>query len=122
VRLYRVTKSNPPSEEDMMSYWALGRRPPRDENDPRYEHDRAAYEEVSAFVNAERAARKAQAVGLGEYVAELDVPDDAPMSGSGYHRGLRGTSPDQLLGMVRSVQSVDELLSMAQDAQAEGEA
>ena len=29
VRLYRVTKSNPPTEEDMMSYWDLGKRPAR---------------------------------------------------------------------------------------------
>jgi hypothetical protein len=61
VRLYRATKNNPPTDEDMMSYWDLGRRPPRTEDDPRYEQDKAAYEEVSTFVTAEEAAAKAKA-------------------------------------------------------------
>jgi hypothetical protein len=109
VRLYRVTKNNPPTEEDMMSYWDLGRRPGRSQEDPRYEQDRAGYEEVSTFVTAEEAAAKAQARNLGDYIAELEVPDDAPMSVTRGHRGLIGTTPGQLLGMVQNIQRVDEL-------------
>jgi len=109
VRLYRATKNNPPTDEDMMSYWDLGRRPPRTEDDPRYEQNKAAYEEVSTFVTAEEAAAKAKARGLGDYIAELEVPDDAPMSAKRGHRGLIGTTPDQLLSMVRDVQHVDEV-------------
>ena len=108
MRLYRVTKSNPPTEEDMMSYWDLGRRPGRPRDDPRYERDKAAYEEVSTFVTTEEAAAKARARNLGEYIAELEVPDDTQMSVGGGHRGLIGTTPGQLLGMVRNVRPVDE--------------
>lgn len=109
MRLYRVTKSNPPAVEDMMSHWDLGRRPARQEDDPKYEGDKAAYEEVSVFVTAEEAAAKARARHLGDYIAELEVPDETPMSSKGGHRGLIGTTPGQLLDMVRNVQSVDEV-------------
>jgi hypothetical protein len=93
----------------MMSYWDLGRRPARRQDDPRYEQDKAAYEEVSAFVTAEEAAAKAKARDLGDYIAELEVPDDAPMSVKRGHRGLIGTTPGQLLGMVRNVRRLDEV-------------
>jgi hypothetical protein len=93
----------------MMSYWDLGRRPLRREGDPKYEGDKAAYEEVSVFATAEAAAAKARARNLGGYIAELEVPDDAPMSSKGAHRGLIGTTPSQLLGMVRNVHRVDEV-------------
>lgn len=109
MRLYRVTKSNPPTDEDMMSYWALGRRPGRPEDDPRYAEDKAAYEEVSVFLTAQRAARKAVAKNLGDYVAELEVPDNTPMSVKGGHRGLIGTDPSDLLGMVLNARRVDEV-------------
>ncbi len=109
MRLYRVTKGNPPTEEDMMSYWDLGRKPSRSQDDPRYEQDKAAYEEVSVFVTAEAAAAKARTRNLGGYIAELEIPDDTPMSAKGGHRGLIGTTPDQLLAMVRNVQRVDEV-------------
>lgn len=109
MRLYRVTKNDPPTEEDMMSYWDLGRRPARKADDPRYEEDKAAYEEVSTFVSAEEAAAKARARNLGDYIAELEVPDGAPMSAVRGHRGLIGTTPDQLLGLVLGVRRVDEL-------------
>ena len=89
--------------------WDLGRRPARPEDDPRYEGDRAAYEEVSTFVTAGEAAAKAKARNLGGYIAELEVPDDAPMSAKGGHRGLIGTTPAQLLGMVQNVQGVEEV-------------
>ncbi len=71
--------------------------------------DKAAYEEVSVFVTAEEAAAKARVRHLGDYIAELEVPDETPMSSKGGHRGLIGTTPGQLLGMVRNVQSVDEV-------------
>jgi hypothetical protein len=92
-----------------MSYWDLGKRPARKEDDPRYEGDRAAYEEVSTFVTAEEAVAKARARNLGDYIAELEVPDETPMSEKRGHRGLIGTTPSQLLRMVRNVQGVDEV-------------
>jgi hypothetical protein len=71
--------------------------------------DKAAYEEVSVFATAEEAAAKARTRNLGDYIAELEVPDETPMSSKGGHRGLIATTPSQLLGMVRNVQSVDEV-------------
>jgi hypothetical protein len=55
------------------------------------------------------AASKAKARNLGDYIAELEVPDETPMSVRGGHRGLIGTTPGQLLGVVRNVQGVDEV-------------
>ena len=102
MRLYRITRTDPPTEHDMQSHWDRGHRPARPQ-------DEAAYKEVSVFVSAELAAAKARARNLGEYIAELDVPDGAPMTlnpGSG-HVGLIGTTPGQLLDMVQNVQRVD---------------
>ena len=103
MRLYRVTKNNPPIADDMKTHWDLypERRPVRSK-------DQAAWKEVSTFVTAELAARKARLHKLGEYIAELEVPDTAPMTIKGGHVGLIGTTPDQLLGMVRNVQPLDE--------------
>ena len=87
----------------MRSHWDLGKRPSR-------QQEEAAYKEVSTFDTPKRAADKAQARDLGEYIALLDVPDAIPMSrkpASG-HVGLIGTTPDQLLGYVRAVHRVDE--------------
>ena len=106
MRLYRVTRDNPPTENDMLSHWDLGKRP----SDPRSE---AAHKEVSAFDTLEAAAKKARARGLGEYIAELEVPDETPRSyaSSTGHIGLQGTTPGQLLRWVRDVRRVDEILA-----------
>jgi len=105
VHLYRATRNNPPTEEDMKSHWDLGKRPlhPRDE---------ASYREVSVFDTLEAAARKARAFRLGAYIARLEVPDGVAMtrSPSSGHVGLAGTNPAQLLGYVQHVQGVDEVL------------
>ena len=90
----------------MLSHWDLGKRP----RDPRSE---AAYREVSTFDTPEVAARKARAYDLGEYVAELEIPDDTPHSytTSTGHTGLQGTTPEQLLACVRGVRRVEEILT-----------
>lgn len=106
MRLYRATRSNPPTERDMLSHWDLGKRP----SDPRSE---AAFKEVSTFDTLEAAARKARAARLGEYIAELEVPDATPHSykQSTGHIGLQGTTPEQLLARVRDVRPVGEILT-----------
>jgi hypothetical protein len=104
VHLYRATRNNPPTEEDMKSHWDLGKRPPR----PR---DEASYREVSVFDTLEAAARKARARRLGDYIARLEVPDEVAMTRSpSGHVGLSGTNPAQLLGYVQHVRGVDEVL------------
>jgi hypothetical protein len=98
VRLYRVTKNNPPTVYDMQSHWDRGFQPPRPQ-------DEAAYKEVSVFESPEAAAQKARDRKLGDYIAELEVPESAvgsrnPASG---HIGLKDTTPDQLLGCIQSI-------------------
>lgn len=104
MRLYRVTKNNPPIVHDMKSHWDLypERRPERNK-------EQAAWKEVSTFMTAELAAEKARLHRLGDYIAELEVPDTAPMTIKGGHVGLIGTTPGQLLGMVRNVRRLDEV-------------
>jgi hypothetical protein len=90
----------------MMSYWDLHveRRPQGGGR------DEAAWREVSTFVTAELAAAKAQARKLGEFVAELEVPEDAVASrAESGHVGVSGLTPGELLGMVRNVRRVDEV-------------
>jgi len=88
----------------MKSHLDLGRRPTRPQ-------DEEAYREVSVFETREAAAQKARARNLGDYVAELEVPEDAigsrnPASG---HVGLRNTTPEQLLGCVQGIVRVEDV-------------
>ena len=86
-----------------MSHWDLGKRPARAQ-------DEAAYKEVSVFDTPERAAAKARARHLGEYIAELEVPDETPRSYNpvSRHSGLQETTPGQLLAWVQDVRPVPE--------------
>jgi hypothetical protein len=108
VLLYRATRHNPPTEEDMSSDWDLGERPP----EPYKPRDVASYKAVSTFDSLEKAAAKARNRNLGEYVAEIDAPDSverkhSPESG---HVELRDTTPAQLLGYLSgNVWRVDEV-------------
>jgi hypothetical protein len=110
VRLYRVTKTNPPTAEDMKSHWDLGKRPPRHGSEAAYQRSVEAYQEVSTFETASAAAAKARTRGLGQYIAELDVPESAIASRtpSSSHVGLAGLTPPQLLESVLRVHSVDD--------------
>jgi len=111
VLLYRVTHHNPPTLDDMKSYWDLGRRPPLVQLTDGYKRDdERAYKGVSTFDTRERMAAKARALALGEFVAELDVPASVelavnPRTG---HTRLHGTTPEQLIGYVRNVWQVDD--------------
>jgi hypothetical protein len=103
VRLYRVTKNDPPTEDDMKSHWDLGHRPASGRK-----QDEIRYKEVSVFDTPEAAAAKARARRLGEYIAELEVPDvlvgsHNPETG---HYGLTGTTPGQLLGLVQNMREI----------------
>lgn len=108
--LYRVTKSNPPTAEDMKSHWDLGKRPPRHGSEAAYQRSVESYQEVSTFETASAAAAKARTRGLGQYVAELEVPESAIASrtAASSHVGLTGLTPEQLLDSVLSVHSVDD--------------
>lgn len=85
------------------SHWDLGKRPAK-------KQDEAAFKEVSTFTTAAAAAAKARARHLGDYVAELEVPESAIGSrASSGHVGLDGMTPEQLLGCVQSIVRVDDV-------------
>lgn len=90
-----------------MSYWDLGRRP----EPPSGRSIEARLREVSTFATAELAVAKARARNLGEYIAELEVPEAAIASHAAEsgHVGLSGLTPSQLLGMVQNVRHLDEV-------------
>ncbi len=96
-RLYRVVRSNPPTDADFVSHRALGRRLPR-------RADAAlirAWDGVSTLTTRELAAEYARSVRLGEWIAELEVPDeveadDGAIRKQGRHVDLYGATPGQL--------------------------
>jgi hypothetical protein len=88
----------------MKSQRALGVTPRR----PLTPADEVAWDEVSTFDDRDRAARIARRRRLGDYIAELEMPDEMehshdPETG---HRGWRLTRPDDLLRRVRNVWAV----------------
>lgn len=91
----------------MKSAWDLGRRPTRE----REEREEAIFRRVSTFNTPEAAARKAQALNLGDFIAVLEVPDTVTMvAAPSGHVGLGETNPTQLLGYIQEVQRVNEVL------------
>jgi hypothetical protein len=73
---YRVVRSNPPTLEDLTSHVALGKAPAT--TDP---IRRRMAEGLSVFATFRQARRNARSFpGHGGYVAELVIPEDAPVS------------------------------------------
>jgi hypothetical protein len=93
MRLFRATKHLPPTEDDFKSAWDLGRRPPRPE-------DERKFRAVSTFTSWDSVVEKANIFSLGDYIAELEVPDEVERTVSRYHVSLHGTTPSQLLGYI----------------------
>lgn len=102
---FRIVTSNPPTREDFLSHRALG-RPLTDPARVRQ------WEGVSVYGTAHQARKKArQYPTLGQYIAELRVPGDAPIeaerTGSSNHHTLWGT-PEALLACVVGTNPVAE--------------
>lgn len=101
-RFYRIVKTNPPTVRDFLSGVATGRIPAG-----------AApalvrlLEGISAFATFAQACRKSRGVGyrIGEYVAELQIPDAASIrvekSGGPGHHTLGGDAAELLTHVVR---------------------
>lgn len=108
ARLYRVTRYNPPELTDFQSYWDLGRRPRK--QTPAVV---ARFRRVSTFDSLEVAVDAATAGGLGEFVAELLVPDAVARETNTEtgHVGLEGTSPEQLRSYVVQMHQLGDNLS-----------
>ncbi len=106
---YRIVESDPPTERDFLSYAALG-KPLRKQRPSATEI--AAWQAVSTYVTEEVARGRAQAnaalgLPLGDFIARLDIPDDAPITIGRInpktgHCDLTG-EPAALLGAVVSV-------------------
>lgn len=94
--MFRVTKSNPATEADFISYWDTGRRPPR----RRPELERS-FKAISCFDTLARACAKAMEYQLGEHVAELDVPESvAVVQSHTGHIDLEKTTPGELMRYI----------------------
>ena len=70
---YRIVETNPPLLEDFLSDAAQG-RPPRSET------HRHLWDGISVYATAQQARNKAQDYPfLGQFIARLDIPDQAPV-------------------------------------------
>lgn len=103
---YRATRSNPPERRDVSSNEALGIPQVDSESDE-------GYRALSTYRSARRYAKQADKYGLGDYIAELNVPDDSPIW-SGHvskngHCNLIGL-PDDLLECVGVTVTVEAAL------------
>lgn len=94
MRLYRAVRNDPPTEADFQSPWEQGRHPPK----PQLER---AWKAVSTFRTFDKAVDKAIQYDLGDFIAELDVPDSVQkqVNATG-HADLENATPGELLGYV----------------------
>src|SRR5450759_2566184 len=103
ARLFRAVKANPPTEHDFRSPWDLGRRPRK--NRPMQVR---LYQGVSTYETLEMMVEKAVEAELGDFVAELEVPDDIGRNANGRgHVDLEGTTPSQLLKYVVQIHAIE---------------
>ena len=108
-RFYRIVKTDPPTRADFLSHEARGIRPRRPLN-PR---DRDRWRGVSHFDTPELARATARAAPhLGAFIAELHIPQGAPIrieqTGRAGHYDI-WADPAFLLASVVSVAPVEEV-------------
>lgn len=95
MRLFRATRSDPPTPDDFRSYWDLRKRPSKPT-------DEQTFKAVSTFTTFEEAVTKARRYDLGDFIAELEVTETVETTVKRLHADLHGTTPEQLLGYVKS--------------------
>src|SRR6266849_4946245 len=84
---YRIVQTDPPTLADFTSHEARGRLPP--DREPETLRLHAGLSVYATLAQARRKTRASPA--LGDYVAELQIPDDAPitwertLTSSGHH-------------------------------------
>jgi hypothetical protein len=105
MRLYRAVH-DPPTEVDMLSASARGRRCPTPAKKPDYDG-------VSVFLTADQCRVRMRAFPkIGTHIAELEVPESVsrqPANPDGHVR-LDGTMPGQLLSYVVAIHPGPERL------------
>ncbi len=100
---YRIVKSDRPSRADFLSHMLKGLKPRNPT--PKSLHE---YDGVSVLDTAEHAGAWAERLPhLGEYIAELHIPDDASIVFEGPnargHGNLYAATAEELLGYVQAV-------------------
>jgi hypothetical protein len=67
------------------------------------------YQGVSSYESLEMAIEKAVEAELGDFIAELEVPDGIPRNPNGRgHVDLEGTSPGQLMAFVVQIHPIEK--------------
>jgi hypothetical protein len=107
---YRVVKSNPPTAADFMSYQERGIRPMR----PLTGREHGRWSGVSHYDSAQAAATAArEKPRLGQYVAAVRIPADAPVrieqTGRVQAHYTIWAEPSLLLSWVVSVTAVGDV-------------
>jgi hypothetical protein len=103
--LYRIVKTNPPTDADFVSFGAQGRPAPAGPELARLWWGVSVYD-------SERGARKTaqRRAHLGRYVAQLEIPDDAPVrverTGHGVGHHTVWAEPATLLAYVAEVSPI----------------
>lgn len=106
-RLFRLVHDEHPTETEFQSYWDVGRQPPPDPNARRAAKVEAEYRALSMFRTLEGARAQAQKhPDLGDYVAELEIPEGTRVTGTGDHVQVHDTLPDVVVGWVCSISKV----------------
>lgn len=105
-RFFRATRSTPPTLLDVSSNAARGLPQTDGESDE-------DYRAISTYTTARKCARQAQRFGLGGYIAELEIPEDSPITighrSRNGHCNLIGT-PQDLQACVVAITTVEEAL------------
>ena len=108
--LYRLLRSNPPTMSDFMSYEALGIPPRR----PLTARQRDQWRGVSFYATPAAARLRAQlSPQLGNHIAEVRIPDDAPVrieqAGRDPNHYNVWAEPNDLRGWVVSIEPIERL-------------
>jgi hypothetical protein len=101
-RFFRICRHDPPTRRDLMSHDQRGvkLRPPISPARQR------SWAGVSVFTSLDMARRRAIRMQLGDYIAELSVPETVRLFGVGSHVDLEGTTPEELIGYCVRVYEV----------------
>ncbi|MDA8331718.1 MAG: hypothetical protein M0027_11065 [Candidatus Dormibacteraeota bacterium] len=107
--LYRLTRSNPPSEQDFLSAWDLGRRPPAGLSGRDRIRQEEAYKALSMLRTLEAALRYARKYPkVGSFVSKVAIPAEVRVTNGGDHANVHGVEPRLALTWVLSTTPVSE--------------
>ena len=101
VRLFRVVRNDPPKEDDFRTAWERGRRPNSAAAGASYARDVENLKGLSMLRSLEAARTYASRFRrLGDYIAEVEVPDDLRVTNGGDHVNVYGRSAKLAPGWV----------------------